>query len=377
MTNQNFNLVLQTNDPDLALHSWYDKFICTINKHAPLISKRVRKNKQPKWHKNEFADLRQQRDYYHGIKDTENFKKYRNKSTSSIRTSKGNYISEATKSGNNVGELWKHLKDINSVSKCHIKCINIDGKKCDNIEDICNNFNNHFSSVAEGIIKNSNLNASTEKIDNWVSSKVLLENRFSYTCILPEEGLTELLKLNIHKSSGLDGISPNILKMSATVIYESLTHIFNLSLCTGNFLSKLKLARVTPLYKSGDIADMNNYRPISVLPILSKLFEKIVYAHIYEYLIKYKLIHPNQSGFRSKHSCVTALTNIVDHILKEMDQGNYTGVLFLDFKKAFDMVNHTILSSKLKVYKLDDLSLNWFRSYLSERSQKVIINNYE
>ena len=122
---------------------------------------------------------------------------------------------------------------------------------------------------------------------------------------------------------------------------------------------------------------MNNYRPISVLSSLSKLFEKIVYAQIYEYLIKYKLIHLNQSGFRSKHSCVTALTKIVDHILKEMDQGNYTGVLFLDFKKAFDMVNHTILLSKLKLYKLDDLSLNWFRSYLSKRSQKVIINNYE
>jgi hypothetical protein len=116
----------------------------------------------PKWHKKEFADLRQQRDYYHGIKDTENFKKYRNKLTSSIRTSKANYFSEAIKSGNNVGELWKHLKDINSASKCHIKCITIDGKKCDNIEDICNNFNNHLSSVAERIIKNSNLNASTE-----------------------------------------------------------------------------------------------------------------------------------------------------------------------------------------------------------------------
>ena len=110
MKNQNFNLVLQITDPDLALDSWYDKFIYTLNKHAPLISKRVRKNKHPK---------RQQRDYCHGI-DTENFKKYRNKLTSSIRTSKANYFSEAIKSGNNVGELWKHLKDINSVSKCHI-----------------------------------------------------------------------------------------------------------------------------------------------------------------------------------------------------------------------------------------------------------------
>ena len=119
---------------------------------------------------------------------------------------------------------------------------------------------------------------------------------------------------------------------------------------------------------------MNNYRPIiSVLPSFSKLFEKIVYAQIYEYLIKYKLIHSNQSGFRFKHSCVTALTKIVEHILKGMDPGNYTGVLFLDFKKTFDMVNHTILLSKLKVYKLDDLSLNWFKSCLLERSQKVFV----
>jgi hypothetical protein len=82
-----------------------------------------------------------------------NFKTYRNKLTSSIRTSKAIYFSEAIKSGNNVGELRKHLQDINSVSKCHIKCIDIDGKKCDNIEDICNNSNHHYSSVAERIIK--------------------------------------------------------------------------------------------------------------------------------------------------------------------------------------------------------------------------------
>ena len=107
----------------------------TLNKHVPLISKRVRKNKQHKWHKKEFADLGRQRDYYHDIKDTKNFKKYRNKLTSSIRTFKANYFFEAIKYGNNVGELWKHLKDINSVSKCYIQCINIDGKKCDNIKD--------------------------------------------------------------------------------------------------------------------------------------------------------------------------------------------------------------------------------------------------
>ena len=243
--------------------------------------------------------------------------------------------------------------------------------------DICENFNDHFSSVADHIIKNHKSNASTEKLDIWVNSKLSTNDIFSYKCILPEEVLTELLKLDVHKSSGLDGISPSILKISAYVIYESLTHIYNLSLCTGTFPSKLKMARVTPLFKAGDSSNMNNYRPISVLPVLSKLFEKMVYSQIYEYLTKFNLIHANQSGFRSKHSCVTALTKIVDELLKEIDQGYYSGVLFLDFKKAFDMVNHAILVSKLQSYKLDNLALKWFDSYLSERSQKVVLNNYE
>ena len=148
-----------------------------------------------------------------------------------------------------------------------------------------------------------------------------------------------------------------------------------MSLCTGSFQSRLTCAKVTPVFKSGDNTNMNNYRPISVLPTLSKLFEKFVYSQIYEYLIRFNLIFKNQSGFRSKHSCHTALTKLVDDLFKEMDNGNYTGILFLDFKKAFDVVNHCILLSKLKTYKLDSLCLKWFDSYLSDRSQRVGINN--
>ena len=83
----------------------------------------------------------------------------------------------------------------------------------------------------------------------------------------------------------------------------------------------------------------------------------------------------NQSGFRSKHSCVTALTKIVDEILKEMDNGNYTDILFLDFKNEFDLVNHTLLLSKLKSYGIDDLTVKRFTSYLSHRTQKTVINS--
>ena len=116
-----------------------------------------------------------------------------------------------------------------------------------NVADICEKFNDHFSSVADRIIQNPQNNASVDKLSNWVNTKTSYMDTFSFTCIMPEEVLTELLKLNIHKSSGLDGIGPNILKISASVIYKSLAHIFNLSLCKRKFPLKLKLARVTPL----------------------------------------------------------------------------------------------------------------------------------
>jgi len=105
---------------------------------------------------------------------------------------------------------------------------------------------------------------------------------------------------------------------------------------------------VTPLFKDGFADDPNNYRPISVLPTISKLFEKVVCSQFYDFLSRFKLLHGKQSGFRPKHSCQTALLQLVDSWLKEMENGNFTGILFLDFQKAFDVVNHKILLTKLK-----------------------------
>ena len=117
-----------------------------------------------------------------------------------------------------------------------------------------------------------------------------------------------------------------------------------------------------------------NYRPISVLPILSKIFEKHVATHLYLYLSKYKLLHESQSGFRCKHSCHTALTNLIDRWLKYMDDGNLIGTV-LDLKKAFDMVDHNLLCKKLQYYKISTDSMKWFESYLSLRTQNLCIGN--
>lgn len=114
----------------------------------------------------------------------------------------------------------------------------------------------------------------------------------------------------------------------------------------GKFPKQLKIAKVFPIFKSGSKSDPSNYRPISILPTISKIFEKHVNKHLMGYLNKYKLIHECQSGFRQKHSCQTALVKLIDQWMACIDNGDIVGTLFIDFRKAFDMVDHSLLIKK-------------------------------
>ena len=151
--------------------------------------------------------------------------------------------------------------------------------------------------------------------------------------------------------------------------------MINKSIEKGIFPNELKIAKVTPIFKKGARSDPGNYRPISILPTISKIFERHVAAKIHEFLTEFKLLHTEQSGFRQFHSCQTALTKLTDTWLREMDIGNVTGVSFLDLRKAFDLVNHTILLEKLKCYNFHPSALKWFSSYLQHRFQSVQIGH--
>ncbi len=126
--------------------------------------------------------------------------------------------------------------------------------------------------------------------------------------------------------------------MAAPHISDSLTFIYNLSIKHSVFPKKWKEATVSHLHKAGSKHDVNNYRPISVLTILSEVLEKHVHDSLMNYLNKYNLLHITQSGFRPKHSCETALIGMVDRWLKSMNEGSMIGVVMVDFKKAFDLV---------------------------------------
>jgi len=179
-----------------------------------------------------------------------------------------------------------------------------------------------------------------------------------------------------NKSTGLDQFNVRLLKLAAPYVSTSLTHICNLSLNSSKFPNDWKKAKVTPIFKFGDKSNVSNYRPISVLPIVSKIIERTVHNQLYAYLCSRNILSESQSGFRSNHSTTTTLLDVQDYILNNMDKGFATGVIFLDLKKAFDTVNHEILINKLANYGIQDNELSWFKSYLCNRSQAVRVNSY-
>ena len=172
----------------------------------------------------------------------------------------------------------------------------------------------------------------------------------------------------------MDQISNKVIKLAAPVIYKQLTELFNLSLKSGEYPDDWKLAKVFPVFKAGERNDPNNYRPISILSTISRVFEKLVYEQIYNYLIKHNLLDSRQSGFRSLHSTVTALLDLTNQWCFNIDRGLVSGILFLDLKKAFNTVDHQLLLTKLEYIAIRGHALEWFKSCLVNRFQVVYTN---
>ena len=145
------------------------------------------------------------------------------------------------------------------------------------------------------------------------------------------------------KATGEDGISCKILKLSKHAIAQSLTDIINMSLIRGVVPRAWKRARVVPIFKSGDISSLNNYRPISILPIFSKIVERTVHKQLSAFLDIDNKLHPNQSGFRPMHSTSTVLMKLVSQWSLNIENKQLTGVAFVDLRKAFDTVDHELL----------------------------------
>ena len=215
------------------------------------------------------------------------------------------------------------------------------------------------------------------KLINFVCSKKDNNVLFSIPPITESKVIGWLKSINLHKACGIDKLSPRMLKLAAPIIAPSIAKLINHSFNTASFPQRWKTAKVSPLFKGGDSEDLNNYRPISVLPVLSKVIERHVHDSLSRYLCENNLIYSKQSGFRKLHSTETALIRIIDELLFNLDNNCVSGMILIDYCKAFDMVDHVILLDKLHAYGLDNTSLSWFQSYLSDRRQFVSMSEKE
>ena len=257
--------------------------------------------------------------------------------------------------------------------------LNIDNKICFEPKKIAQYMNNFFLNIASTLVSKLPTAPNIFSINSnllrffYNTSKNVIPNSFKLNPISEQFINTELSRLNCNKCPGYDGIQAIFLKDAASEIKGVVTYLINLSITTNIFPDELKYAKVKPLFKKNKKTEVENYRPISVLSIISKILERAVHVQLEAYLTKNNILYSYQSGFRKGHSTDTCLINLLDYIRSSISEGDYVGMVMLDLQKAFDTVNHTVLCEKLKLMCVG--CVDWFVSYLSNRKQFVTINN--
>ena len=304
--------------------------------------------------------------------NVENYKHYRNKLNKLLKVAERKHYDDLFEHNkSNLKKTWSIIKDVINKKKANAcpKSFKINNQMSDDKNLIANGFNNYFANIGKNLaslIPNSSINP-TSFIDHNIDDTIFLNP--------VDESEVRKLIFDVKKnSSGWDGICCNVLKETHLDFLTPLTHVYNLSLSQGIFPSELKIAKVIPLYKAGDNTLFINYRPISVLSVFSKLLEKIMYSRLIAFINKCKILHELQFGFRKDHSTGLALTILVDKITEALDRGDYSIGIFLDFSKAFDTVDHSILFQKLSFYGIRGLAYEWIVSYLTDRRQFVSFN---
>ena len=298
----------------------------------------------------------------------------RNQATNMITRAKRNFFKASFQnSKGNSKSIWKLIRSLGGGRPMRqLEFLKFTEEKIISAAAyVADYFNLHFTTVADKV-KQSLLTVNGCNLDklNFVGERLPSESQFTIRPITADMVKVYLLKMPANKATGIDGISCSLLRLGITEHAPSIVKLINLSLSSGTFPCRWKRARVTALHKAGDMDDVTN-RPISVLPVLSKIIERHVHDHLSEYLNVHDLIYKNQSGFRKQYSTETALAYIVDTLLSNLDKNHVNGMVLVDYKKAFDMVDHVTLLSKLEVYKLDRNALLWFESYLTDRAQLV------
>jgi hypothetical protein len=286
-----------------------------------------------------------------------------------VRSAKSSYYKgELTKYKNNISKTWDTLKTLlnrHNTSR-YPSYFNINKKNVNDPKTIANAFNTFFANVGK-----QDIDFGSPSKDPCSYIKRQTHIAFHFTLVTIEDISKCFRQLNTKNSTGYDHISTRLLKSMESILAPVLCLIVNQSILNGIFPEKLKIAKIIPLYKKDDPSSLNNYRPISLLPSISKIFEKIVFAQIITYFNENKLLFKGQYGFRKHHSTELATHELIDKLHNYLDSGEIPLVIFLDLSKAFDKIDHNILIAKLDLYGIRNEALLWMKSYLTNRFQFV------
>ena len=305
-----------------------------------------------------------------------NYKVQRNRVTALKKKAVKDFCINAATTKSCPGLVWKKMKPLlpnNNTSGDSLNDIFLldNGKVASNP---CATLNESFANPR---IQESVLNLSEDDFTDHPSIVTIKSKHnplnFSFTEINSETMIAYLSKIEAKKSTGHDGLSPKILKLSTPSLVDPLTTLFNYCIRTSTLPSSWKMSNVSPIYKKGDTSDKNNYRPVSVIPAISKLFEKVLFDQLYSSFLP--TFSPNKSGFLRGHSTATAQIKLTDDWRKSLDEKQEVGVVAIDLSKAFDCICHNLLLAKSKAYGLHDTALKLLRSFLHERKQRVMCNN--
>lgn len=381
LLNTDFSSVYNTLSVNEAYNNLSSILLSVLNSHAPFVSKRI-KGKVSPWLTGDVKQAMNTRDQLlrkaqksNSEHDWNAYRRMKNFVINLVSRTKRTFFKESLQENrSSPHKFWKIIKTIfpvkpseSSTSKTFV----INEQVISENKAITNGFCNFFSNITK------NLKSCSFPMKNCVwnyfkHSPTICPTQFTFAPVSDTEVLNYLRKLKRKSATGIDQLPACFLKDIAYVLAKPLTHVINLSLQKGMFPNSLKQARIKPVHKTGSSKVLDNYRPISVLPVISKIFEKCVYRQLSEYLENNELLSNSQHGFRPHRSTETAITLFTDKIRLNMDKGQYTGVIYIDLRKAFDTLNHSILLDKLRKLGVTHFSNDWFADYLFSRTQQVL-----
>jgi len=361
--------ILHENNINAKIECFNNLILGLFNKHAPAKTFKQKKTKNDPWITPTIKLMMRLRDKAlqkfrktKSLSHWDYYKSLRNLTNYSLKREKKAYLDFKFSTNKTTKTLYRELKNLNVYSKNSIN------ELPDTLSDV-EQLNNYFISASQ-----PNNAPCQNIINNLMVSKMDGVGNFNFS--LADEDLVYKTLLSIKSNAqGNDEMNLRMLLLCSPYIIPYLTHIINFSIEHNVFPDTWKIATVMPLPKNKNPTCFKDIRPISILPTLSKVFEKIILIQVKIYLDKYNILPDTQSGFRPMHSCTTALCSVTNDIITATENSQLTLLVLLDYSKAFDTINHSLLIATLKHIGFSNTAYDLIKNYLNNRKQCVLYKN--